>query len=94
MITASWKTKNRGNQNAFHTGVSNNTVPMTRRDFFKLIGAHIATLTVLSTGCSSSNDPGNDVSTAPTSPEIPADALLEEYGSPLLAENGEYLVTG
>lgn len=67
---------------------------MTRRDFFKLFGAHIAALTVFSAGCGNNpGNPGNDVTTATNPPEIPADALLEENGTPLLAENGDYLVT-
>ena len=68
---------------------------MNRRDFFKLIGAHIAAFTVLSAGCRNDpGNPGNDVSTATSPSEIPADALLEENGPPLLAENGDYLLTG
>lgn len=72
--------------------VSNNTSSMTRRDFFKLIGVHIAAFTALSAGCR--NDPGNDGSTTMEPSGIPADTLLAENGAPLLAENGDYLLTG
>lgn len=87
--------KQREAQNVRRAGVSNNTARMTRRDFFKLIGAHVVAFTVFSAGCR--NDPdnsGNDVSAATDPSGIPADALLEENSTPLLAENGDYLLTG
>lgn len=79
---------------ARRTDFPNNTTPMTRRDFFRLISAHIVSLAVLSAGCGSGNSPTEgDVPTATDPSEIPADALLAENGNPLLAENGDHLLT-